>query len=283
MRRRVLFHDHVAARDVDVVLQRQGDGEGRKGFLQFPLAMVQALDARGEAARINQHFVARLENAAGHAPGIPAEIVPRLALRTDHPLHGKPRLHVVLARADIDVLQMIQQGRALIPWHAVGFLHDVIAMLGRQGNSGDIDDVVQPRSEGAEIRHDALVNLLAEIHEIHLVDRQHEVLDAQQIGQKGVAAGLLQHALPRVHQQDGQLRRGRPGHHVTRVLQMPRRVRDDEFPQRRREIPVGDIDGDALLALGFQSIGQQRQIDLRMTPPLARRFHGVQLVFEDGF
>ena len=41
-----------------------------------------------------------------------------------------------------------------------------------------------------------------------------------------------------------------PVDHVARVLDVPGGVRDDELPARGREVPVGDVDGDALLTLG---------------------------------
>ena len=41
----------------------------------------------------------------------------------------------------------------------------------------------------------------------------------------------------------------------------PGRVGDDEAPPRRREVAVGDVDRDALLALGAQAVGQQREVD----------------------
>ncbi len=43
---------------------------------------------------------------------------------------------------------------------------------------------------------------------------------------------------------------------------MAGRVGDDERPPRRGEIAVGDVDGDALLALGLQPVEQQREIDV---------------------
>jgi hypothetical protein len=39
-------------------------------------------------------------------------------------------------------------------------------------------------------------------------------------------------------------------------------VGDDERPPRRGEVAVGDVDRDALLALGAQAVGQQREVDL---------------------
>jgi hypothetical protein len=76
----------------------------------------------------------------------------------------------------------------------------------------------------------------------------------------GVPAGLLDHAVPRVHQQHGQLGGGRPGDGVARVLDVPGGVGEDELAGRRAEVAVGDVDGDALLALRAQAVDQQRQV-----------------------
>ena len=43
---------------------------------------------------------------------------------------------------------------------------------------------------------------------------------------------------------------------------MARRVGDDECALGRGEEAVGDVDRDALLALGLEAIEQQREIDL---------------------
>ena len=52
-----------------------------------------------------------------------------------------------------------------------------------------------------------------------------------------------------------------PGHHVAGVLDVARGVGDDEFTRGRGEVAVGDIDRDALLALGAQAVGEQREVD----------------------
>ena len=110
-----------------------------------------------------------------------------------------------------------------------------------------------------------IVDRLVKTHQIHLVDRHHEVPDAQQIRNERMPARLGQHAVAGVDQDDGQVRRGCAGRHVARILLVARRVGDDEFAFRRGEISIRDVDGDALLAFGAQAVGQQRQIDM---PPL---------------
>ena len=55
----------------------------------------------------------------------------------------------------------------------------------------------------------ALEDVLAEVHQVHLVDRDDEVRDPEQRGDEGVAARLRQHAVARVDQDDGEVRRWR--------------------------------------------------------------------------
>ncbi|SKY97857.1 Uncharacterised protein [Mycobacteroides abscessus subsp. massiliense] len=42
-----------------------------------------------------------------------------------------------------------------------------------------------------------------------------------------------------------------------------------------------DVNGDALLALGAQAVGEQCQVGLRFTLGLAAGFHGGKLIGED--
>jgi hypothetical protein len=76
-----------------------------------------------------------------------------------------------------------------------------------------------------------------------------------------VAAGLGEHALARVDQDDRQVGGGRGGDHVAGVLLVARRVGDDVLARAGGEVAVGDVDGDALFALGLQAVGEQRQVD----------------------
>jgi hypothetical protein len=103
---------------------------------------------------------------------------------------------------------------------------------------------------------------LIEADEIHFVDRQHDVADTHQAGDDGVTARLDQQAFPRIDQKHREFGGGGRRRHVAGILLVPRRVGDDEGAARGREIAIGDINGDALLALGLQAVEQQREIDL---------------------
>jgi hypothetical protein len=85
---------------------------------------------------------------------------------------------------------------------------------------------------------------------------------------------LGQHALAGIDQDDGEVRRRGSGDHVARVLLVPRRVGEDEAALADVEKAVGDVDGDALLALSGQAVDQEghvgRTVDLRQACHLVR-------------
>ena len=91
---------------------------------------------------------------------------------------------------------------------------------------------------------------------------------------KACRRDLLQDALARVDQDDREVRGGCAGDHVARVLNVARRVGDDELAPRSREVAIGDVDRDALLALGAQAVGQQRQVDLAVAAAAAGLLDG---------
>ena len=75
-----------------------------------------------------------------------------------------------------------------------------------------------------------------------------------------MAPRLRQQALARIDQDDGEIGGGGAGRHVAGVLLVAGRIGDDEAARLRREIAIGDVDGDALLALGREPVDQQSEI-----------------------
>ena len=61
---------------------------------------------------------------------------------------------------------------------------------------------------------------------------------------------------------------------------MAGRVGDDELALARREVAVGDVDRDALLALGLEAVGEEGEVDRLAAAGLG--LERVELVGEDG-
>ena len=75
------------------------------------------------------------------------------------------------------------------------------------------------------------------------------------------------------------------GRHVAGILLVPRRVGDDELAAVAGEEAVGDVDRDALLALGGEAIDQQCEVELAAAraEALAVAFERAELVREQAF
>ena len=77
---------------------------------------------------------------------------------------------------------------------------------------------------------------------------------------------LLQNAMTRVHQNNGQIGCGSPRHHIAGVLYMPWRIGNYELTLGSGKITIGHIYGNALLTLRSQSVSQQGKIDFLIAP-----------------
>ena len=104
--------------------------------------------------------------------------------------------------------------------------------------------------EGEVVAFDFVEALLGEFDEVHFIDGDDEVFDAEEGADEGVAFGLDLHAVAGVDEDDGELAGGGAGGHVAGVLLVAGGVGDDEFAFVGGEVAVGDVDGDALLAFG---------------------------------
>jgi hypothetical protein len=174
-----------------------------------------------------------------------------------------------------------KQGRAFVPVQVVATVDDHVAIERRERDEADVFDT----DLGGEFKVfalDPLVGFLRVIGQVHLVDGDDQVRDADQRSQLGVAAGLRQDALARIDQDDGEVGGRRGGDHVAGVLLVARRVGDDVLARAGREIAVGDVDGDALFALGLQAVGEQRQVDRAHAALFRGLGDGGQRVGEDG-
>ena len=159
------------------------------------------------------------------------------------------------------VLEVVQQRRPLVPRHRLRALHHVVAQQRRDRDEGHVGDL-KARGEALEVVHDLVEHALLEVDQVHLVDAHDHVRDRKQRADERVTLGLRHHPLARVDEHDRQIRRGGAGDHVARVLLVAGGVGDDELALVGGEEAVGDVDGDALLALGGEAVDQQGEIDL---------------------
>ena len=70
-----------------------------------------------------------------------------------------------------------------------------------------------------------------------------------------------------VDEHDGDVGGRGSGGHVAGVLLVARGVGDDELAFGGGEIAVGDVDGDSLLALGLEAVGEEGEVDVAVRSP----------------
>ena len=216
----------------------------------------------GEPRRQHRDVVARPERATGNRAGVPTKVVQvdRVCLmRPDDVLHGEAGVDEVAVAGDVQFLQVAQQRCAFVPGGGAAALDDIVAGERRHRNEREVAHLELGR-EGAELVADLLEALLRVLDQVHLVDAQHEVANTQQRGQEGVASRLLEHPVAGVDEQHRHVGGGCTGDHVAGVLDVAGGVGDDELALGCGEVAVGDVDGDALLALGAQAVGEQREV-----------------------
>ena len=99
------------------------------------------------------------------------------------------------------------------------------------------------------------------LDKVHLVDGQHDMADAHHARDIGVTQGLDKHALARINHHHGYIGGGGASRHIARILLVTRCISDNEFTLLGREKAIGDIDRDALFALGLKTVQKESEID----------------------
>ncbi len=103
---------HVAAADVDVVLEPDRDRLAGDRSLERPVELLDRGDARAAPGRQHDDLVAGTPDPACDLAGVAAVVVVVVGHRTDHPLDREaPVLEVAVAR-DLDRLEVLEQRRA---------------------------------------------------------------------------------------------------------------------------------------------------------------------------
>ena len=72
--------------------------------------------------------------------------------------------------------------------------------------------------------------------------------------------GLLDHTMPSIDQDNRQVAGRSAGGHISRVLLVAWRVGNDELSLRGREVSIGDVNRDALLAFRLEAVREQGRI-----------------------
>ena len=277
-RARIRADQKVPPRDVYIVDQRDGN---RIACLRGRLGAVigqDILDTGFVAGCGDDDQIADPDRPGRQRSGIAAEV----EVRTIDPLHRESKWLFGSFAVDIDGLEIVEQGWAAIPRRYVGQGCDVVPVSGRDRYRHHRGEAELGR-EGGIFSRDAVERRLLVFDQVDLVHRHDDVAQAEQRADQRMPPRLHQHALASIDQDDGKVRFRGAGCHVAGILFEARRGGDDEGAPRRGKETVGDVDGDALFALGLQAVHQKGEIDVVAGGAVAYRIlgEGGELVLED--
>src|SRR5690606_13871293 len=123
---------------------------------------------------------------------------PEIEVRTVDPLHGQPeRSGLTRGGVDLDRFQMLDETWAAVPRRIFAAAADVVAGKARDGDCREARDA-DLAGERPVIEQDAVEDRLIVADEVHLVDGEHEVADAEQVREIRMAPCLREHALARI-------------------------------------------------------------------------------------
>src|SRR3546814_18345732 len=110
------------------------------------------------------------------------------------------------------------------------------------------------------VGHDLVKAVLTISPQVHLVDRQHHIADADQVNEIAMPPRLCKHALPGVNQDNGEVggRCTRP--HVPRILLMPRRVSANALTLFGRSEHITAVAGASLLTPPRRALSDNSQV-----------------------
>ena len=274
LRRRRGEGDYITTRDVDVGFEMQRDTEWRRRGLALVTEHVDLGDTTGSTRGQRNNLVTHGHHATVDAACESTNIV-RTVVVPNHPLHRHTERG--FGHGWIEVMEHVEHGRPVVPRRLGRALREVDAVESRQWNRGDTRSV--DRSSG---RNELVGNLVEArfvvVDEVDLVDAGDHIADAEHAADREVATGLRRRAVLRIDQEDRGIGTGSGCDHVARVLHVPGCVTEQDATPIGIERAVGNIDRDALFALGAQAVGEQCEVDALAAALAARLGDGLNLV-----
>ena len=244
---------HLAARDVDLFLKcESGGGAGFGPNLRRPVECLEASYVTLLAGGIEDHLIANTERAALDRPCDNAPVVTPLGEFVDV-LHRHPEWPVDGGRLSLEGIQGVENGGSVVPSQAFAPVSDIASLSTGDGYERRRPDV-HLGEELTVFQHDTVERGPVVAHEIHLVDEDGDLPDAEHGQHVAVPPRVLPHSLVGVDDQQGGLRARRARDHVLEKLNVAWSVDDDVVTLGGLEEHPGGIDGDPLRLLLLESV-----------------------------
>ncbi|CNV32623.1 Uncharacterised protein [Salmonella enterica subsp. enterica serovar Bovismorbificans] len=194
--RLVCRQQQIAAANINVVVEYQGNGFARIGFFFIAIKSDDTRHAGFHARRQHFNALSDFDATRRQSAGIP----PKIKIRAINVLYRKAHRLTVYRTLYVYRFQDFQQRRTAVPAHIRALRGDIIPFQRRKRDKANVQIARQLFSKGQVIFANTGEGLFAVVNEIHFVDCHHQVFDPQQSGDKAMATRLIQHAFTRVDQ-----------------------------------------------------------------------------------
>jgi hypothetical protein len=145
----------IATGNVDLAVERQGDGVSLGCTSERTVEADDLFDPRGAARACDQHLIDRRNRTGNNRARETAE----LAIRAVDPLDRKTERPLVASH--LDRAEMLEQGRPLVPRHMCRPCRNIVAQSRRERDDAD-QGVAETGGKGRELRRDFLEAVLVE-------------------------------------------------------------------------------------------------------------------------
>ena len=180
-------------------------------------------------------------------------------------LHRQPQRELLQRPRRFERIERFDDGRPLVPADPRRVFGNAVAVA-----RGNRNHRRRRHAEADQMRGNLVADFLealgAEIDAVHLVDDDRDLLDAEQMQQIAVTAGLVAHAFERVDDQHRAVGLRGAGDHVAQEFGVAGRVDQHDVARAGAEANLRGVDGDALVALGLQRIEQERPFERHAAP-----------------
>jgi len=190
-------------------------------------------------------------------------------------LEGKSEGLVDGSLGGTEVVEGGEEGGARVPGHVVGLLDHVVTNPTRDGDEGNVGNVVADLLEvDGELVLDFVVTSLGVVDGgvVHLVDGDDHLLDTHSLGEKSVLSGLtilgetgFETTDIGGDHEDGGISLGGTSDHVLDEISMAWGIDDSEDSLVGLELPESDINGDTTLALSLQLVEYPSVLERSLT------------------
>ena len=250
-----IFTDDGTARNINFPVKLQCDSLSCRCLLYTAVSGKNAADPGGFISRQDSNLVAGSDLPALDLTLITAECM----IRSADPLNRKIK-SLFCRFIHINLLQIIQQRCTAVPLHPVRRFCDIVSFCRGNRNYYSMFDTGF-LTEFRDFHTDFLKDLLVIPDQIHFIYGKYKIPDSHDRTDARMPSGLDQHAFRSVNQYYRQICRRRADCHISRILFVPRCIRNNKASYVSCKIAVGNIYRDALLPLFCQTIQKQRIID----------------------